>query len=499
MKRIYKTEQIKQLDALTMKYEPIKSFDLMRRAENALFPKMMCNLQYGVENVVIAGSGNNGGDALCVAYDLVGHEESCTIYLVNPNNKLSADCEKAYKRLSKKEDIIVVTTAEEIEIPQGCNIIDGLFGSGLNRPLEGVYADIVKKINQHDKETIVYSIDLPSGLFGEDNSANNKETIVRADYSYVLGVTKPCCYLAENEEYLGYWVEVDFGINKQALAETITPFYLTEKEDISPLIKPRKIFSHKGTFGHSLIVAGQYGMMGAAVLSSKAALRSGCGLVTAHVPRKGCDILQISNPEVILSLDKGEEHFTGIDSIEKYSAIGIGPGLGQSEESATALLDLLKKKPKNLVLDADALNILSQHPEYWEFLPENTILTPHPKEFERLVGRKVSNYEAWMEQMRISQEKKVIIVLKGAYSSISLPNGTLHINTSGNPGMATAGCGDVLTGIITSLLAQNNSPEIAALMGVFIHGYAADMAVEQQEEEETLIASDIINNLHYCF
>ena len=501
MKRIYKAEQVKQIDALTIKYEPIKSFDLMKRATKELYSRMEYDLEYEVENIVIAGTGNNGGDALCVAYDLVGHEQSCTIYLVNPDNKkLSPDCAKAYKRLIKdEEEIQIVTTADEIKIPEGCNIIDGLFGSGLNRPLEGVYADIVKKINQHDKKTKVYSIDLPSGLFGEDNGANNEETIVKADYSYVLGVTKPCCYLAENQKFLGNWVEVKIGLSTQALEETETPFILVEKDDISKCIQPRKRFSHKGTYGHALIVAGQYGMMGAAVLSSKAALKSGCGLVTAHVPRKGCDILQISNPEVILSLDKDEEHFTGIDSIEKYSAVGVGPGLGQNEESAAALLDLLKKKPKRLVMDADALNILSQHPEYWEFIPENTILTPHPKEFERLVGRKISDYEAWMEQMRISQEKKVIIVLKGAYSSVSLPNGQLFINSSGNSGMATAGSGDVLTGILTSLLAQNYQPHIAAVVGVVIHGYAADIAVEQEESEETLIASDIIRYLRYCF
>ena len=240
-------------------------------------------------------------------------------------------------------------------------------------------------------------------------------------------------------------------------------------------------------------------MMGAAVLSSKAALRSGCGLVTAHVPRKGCDILQITNPEVILSLDKDEEHFTGIDSIEKYSAVGVGPGLGQSEESAAALLDLLKKKPKNLVLDADALNILSQHPEYWEFIPENTIITPHPKEFERLVGRKVSGYDAWQEQIKLSTEKKIIVVLKGAYSSISFPDGTLHVNTTGNSGMATAGSGDVLTGIITSLLAQKYTPQEAAVLGVYLHGFAADIAVHYGGSEESMIASDIIQHLGESF
>ncbi len=499
MKKILKAEQIKQLDALAIAYESITSFDLMQRATDALYHFLEGRLQIGAENIIIAGSGNNGGDALCIAKKIIEDEKKCTIYLVNPKNKLSGDCEKALKNLDGKAEVKVVTQAEEIEIPNHSNIIDGLFGSGLNRPLEGVYADIVKKINQHDDESKVYAIDLPSGLFGEDNSANSKETIIKADYSYVLSAYKPCCFFAENEDFIGNVEFIEFKIDDRAFEEVETTYYLTDGTDINAMLHVRKKFSHKGTFGHALIVAGQYGMMGAAVLSSKAALRSGCGLVTAHVPRKGNDILQISNPEVILSLDKNEEHFTGVESIEKYTAVGVGPGLGQHEESAVALLSLLKMKPKNLVMDADALNILSRHPEYWAFVPENTILTPHPKEFERLTGKKVANYDAWKEQIKLSTEKKVIVVLKGAYSSISFPDGTLHVNTTGNSGMATAGSGDVLTGIITSLLAQKYTPQEAAILGVFLHGFAADIAVHYGGSEESMIASDIIQYLGESF
>ncbi len=499
MKKILKAEQIKQLDALAIAYESITSFDLMQRATDALYHFLEGRLQIGAENIIIAGSGNNGGDALCIAKKIIEDEKKCTIYLVNPKNKLSGDCEKALKNLDGKAEVKVVTQAEEIEIPNHSNIIDGLFGSGLNRPLEGVYADIVKKINQHDDESKVYAIDLPSGLFGEDNSANSKETIIKADYSYVLSAYKPCCFFAENEDFIGNVEFIEFKIDDRAFEEVETPYYLTDGTDINAMLHVRKKFSHKGTFGHALIVAGQYGMMGAAVLSSKAALRSGCGLVTAHVPHKGNDILQISNPEVILSLDKNEEHFTGVESIEKYTAVGVGPGLGQHEESAVALLSLLKMKPKNLVMDADALNILSHHPEYWAFVPENTILTPHPKEFERLTGKKVANYDAWKEQIKLSTEKKVIVVLKGAYSSISFPDGTLHVNTTGNSGMATAGSGDVLTGIITSLLAQKYTPQEAAILGVFLHGFAADIAVHYGGSEESMIASDIIQYLGESF
>ncbi len=494
MRKIFKTEQIKKVDALTIAYEPITSFNLMKRATNALYPILEGRLQPQAENIIIAGSGNNGGDALCIAKKLLDDGLKCTIYLVKLKGKISEDCENALKLL-KGANLKIVSTAEEIKLQKHINIIDGLFGSGLNRPLAGVYAEIVKKINQHDEESKVYSIDLPSGLFGEDNSANNKETIVKADHSFVLGSYKPCCFLAENEYFMGEIDFIRFQLDERALREIETPYYYTEGDDIQRMRHIRGKFSHKGTFGHALIIAGQYGMMGAAVLSSKAALRSGCGLVTAHVPRKGCDILQISNPEVILSLDKGEKHFTGIDSIEKYSAIGVGPGLGQNEECAAALLDLLKKKPKNLVIDADALNILSKHSEFWKFVPENTILTPHPKEFERLVGKKTANYESWEKQIKLSVEKKVIVVLKGAYTSISLPDGTLHINPTGNSGMATAGSGDVLTGIITSLLAQKYTAKEAAVMGVYLHGYAADMCTYYEEKEETMIASDVIRYL----
>lgn len=490
--KIFQTHQIREIDSITIQEEPIESFQLMKRASRCFFEKLLPYLDHSEHIAILAGSGNNGGDALVIAnlLDIIG--QPISIYLVNPKNQLSNDCQKAYTELSRNCTIQTVQTAEEISFENASIIIDGLFGSGLNRPLEGTYRSIVDKINQSGCK--VFSIDIPSGLFGEDNTVNQHEHIVNATYTFTFQTPKPCFFFAENEKHLGKWEVLDIHLHPKAIDNTQTPYYLTEEEEVKKMVHVRGKFSHKGTFGHALLISGSYGMMGASILATKATLRTGCGLVTTHIPQKGYEIMQISVPEAIVSLDKSETHFTGAPDLNKYNVIGIGPGLGTNEESMDAFHQTLLNYQHPMVIDADALNLLGKDTSWWEKIPQGSILTPHPKEFERICGEKTTAYQSWVKQIELSQRYKVIIVLKGAYSSISLPDGSLHINPTGNSGMATAGSGDTLTGIITSLLAQSYKPEEAAILGTWLHGKAGDLAL-MKNSEESLIASDIIQEI----
>ncbi len=490
--KVFQTHQIREIDSITIQEEPIDSFQLMKRASRLFFERLITHLNQNEQIVILAGSGNNGGDALVIAKLLIQIGQNCTVYLVNPKNKLSNDCQSAYDELSSLCDIHTIQSAEELTLHSSDIVIDGLFGSGLNRPLEGAYAKIVESVNQSGCK--VFSIDIPSGLFGEDNSNNCHDHIINATYTFTFQTPKPCFFFEESERHLGKWEVIDIHLHPLAIERTQTPFYLTDESEIAKMIRPRGKFSHKGTFGHVLLISGSYGMMGASILATKAALRAGCGLVTAHIPKKGYEIMQISVPEAIVSLDKSETHFTELPDLSKYRAIGIGPGLGTDDETLAAFHQLLEKQKGPMVIDADALNLLAKDLTWWDKLPEGSILTPHPKEFERICGEKTKGYSSWLKQIALSKQYNVIIVLKGAYSTISLPDGTLHINQTGNPGMATAGSGDVLTGIITSLLAQGYTSEESAVLGVWLHGKAGDNAAEKRTEAG-LIARDIIEEL----
>lgn len=496
--KIFQTEQIKRIDALTSQYEPIDSYLLMERASRAFFDELLHHLSDSTTFCVIAGSGNNGGDALVVARYLLMIGREVAVYLVNPKNSLSLDCTKAYANLADRYPncVNMVSSASQITIDAEC-VIDGLLGSGLNRPLSGFYKEIVEKINASGKQVV--SIDLPSGLFGEDNSDNDPSAIVKASQTYTFQFPKLAFLLSENEVYVGDLKVLDIQLHPQAMAETSSSFYMTDESVARSLLKPRGRFSHKGTYGHALLIAGSQGMTGAAVLSSKAALRSGCGLLSVRVPSSCREILQITVPEAIVNADASEVCFSSVPDLTKYSAVGVGPGLGTREETKRALKSLVEQMgDKPFVMDADALNMLGMDPSLWSLLPSNTILTPHPKEFERILGRKTVGYERWMAQVDLSVKHQVVIALKGAYTSVSLPDGTLHFNTSGNAGMATAGSGDTLTGIILSLLAQGYAATDAARLGVWLHGKAGDLALNDQSEE-SLIASDITACLGKAF
>ncbi|HOI26773.1 MAG TPA: NAD(P)H-hydrate dehydratase [Paludibacteraceae bacterium] len=497
--KIFKTSQIKELDAYTIAHEPITSFCLMQRASSELCDALLYMLKRDCRVCIIAGSGNNGGDALVIAnyLSLVGCY-NLSVYLVSSSKKFSDDCKQARAELEKRPVKIIEiddSNLNTLVIGENDYVLDGLFGSGLNRKLEGFYKEVVKRINASGATVI--SIDIPSGLFGEDNRQNDAEAIVCADYTFSFQFPKVAFFLPENEKYLGQVRWLDIRLHPQGMKEIPSDYYYLDKSLLKPMLHHRTKFSHKGTYGHALLIAGSYGMVGAAVLASKSCLRTGCGLLSVHLPSRCCDVLQIAVPEAMLNLDANDNCFSGIDDLARFNAIGIGPALGKKDETKAALVSLLKRASVPLVLDADALNIIAEE-DCLALLPENTIITPHPKEFDRLAGASFSGYDRLEKQMDLSSKYKIIIVLKGAHTSISLPDGRCFFNSTGNPGMATAGSGDTLTGIILSLLAQKYEPEKAALLGVYLHGLAGDLAAEASSEE-SLIASDISAYLGMAF
>jgi len=494
--KLFATTDIKNIDKLTVEYEPISSIDLMRRAATRVADELLKVLGTNAEVDVFAGNGNNGGDAFFVAYllKMVGVEVRLW-YCCGNDAKLSADCAKAKEVLLSKFPQVYheVISRESLPMIKSSSIVvDGLFGSGLNRPLSGFYADVVENINKAKCQ--VYAIDIPSGLMGEDNSANNLEHIVRATVTYTFQFPKIAFLLPENEQFVGAWQVLDIALHPRAMAEIESHYFLTSENDVKEKILPRAKFSHKGTFGHALIVGGSRGKMGAVVLASRACLRSGVGLLTAFVPRCGYEIMQISVPEAMTTDDVSENYLSQIPDIEKYDAVGVGIGLGQEQETVSMLTSLLKKMKKPLVLDADALNIIAQNRELLPLIPKNSIITPHPKEFDRLTSPSSNGYQRLQKAIDFARKYELCVVLKGAYTAVIFPDGECHFNTTGNPGMATAGSGDVLCGVITSLLAQKYSPQDAALIGVYYHGKAGDESARKRSLQN-MTAGDIVDEL----
>ena len=499
MIKIFTTEKVKELDQYTIQNESIASIDLVERAASAFVQEFVRRYSKQSRVVVFAGFGNNGADALAIARMLVEDSYRVETYLITGNKTLSPECYENKARLleiEKVEFTEVTTNFEAPELDETDVVIDGLFGSGVNRPLEGGFAAVVNYINESGAKVV--SIDIPSGLFGEDNSTNNPKAIIKASLTLTFTFPKLSFLFSENELFVGEWKMLDISIHEDGIAQTPTPYSLVTGEDINLSLKHRGRFAHKGTFGHALLVAGSRGRMGASVLAAKACLRSGAGLLTSHIPKRCATTLQTALPEAMLNFDLNDDYFTSLPDFAAFSAIGVGPGLGQRPESKRALRQLLQAVKEPLVLDADALNIIASEQEMFALLPPRTILTPHPKEFDRLAGESESSYERLQKAKDFATNHRVCVVLKGAYTAICTPGGNIYFNSTGNPGMATAGSGDVLTGIILGLLAQGYEPETAAAIGVFLHGTAGNLAAHFYSEE-SMIASDITEMLGKAF
>ncbi len=493
--KILKSSQIREVDSYTIQNEPIKSIDLMERAAMQITSWINRHLLLEKRIKIFVGPGNNGGDGLAIARQLNELKYIVEVFILKISNKLSEDCQINLDRLSEINNIKVKEINCREDFPEIHNddiILDALFGSGLTRKLEGLPKELVGYLNDSDADII--AIDIPSGLFGESNSGNDYDAIIKAKHTLTFQLPKLSFLFAENETYVGEWHVLPIGLNQEFIESLDSEFYIVTKEIIQQEIQKRSKFSHKGTFGHVLLIAGSYGKMGAAILGAKASLRTGSGLVTVHVPKIGYEIMQTAMPEAMISIDWSDVIFSNIDDVDQYTAVGIGPGIGCKQNTKKGLEALLNLVSEPMVIDADGLNILSSKNELIAKIPKHSILTPHPKEFERLIGRSLKGLERINAQIEFSKENQLYVVLKGAYTSISCPNGECYFNSTGNPGMATAGSGDVLTGVILSLLGQGYNPKMAAIIGVYLHGLSGDIA-KDKVGEEALIASDIIKKI----
>ncbi|MBQ4632256.1 MAG: NAD(P)H-hydrate dehydratase [Prevotella sp.] len=499
--KIFTATQIRELDRFTIEHEPIKSVDLMERAARALTWTISETWSNEVPFVVFAGPGNNGGDALAVARMLAEKGYKLSVYLFNISNKLSEDCAINRQRIVDSNRIKSFTEVkDEFDPPRlekGTVIIDGLFGSGLNKPLAGGFASLVRYINKSQAEVV--SIDMPSGLMAEDNTYNIGTNIIQADLTLTLQHKKLAFLFAENQQFIGKLKVLDIRLSKEGEEILWTRYSIAEENDIRKLLLKRNEFAHKGEMGHALLLAGCHGMAGSAILAARACLRAGSGKVTVRTARRNNDIMQISVPEAIVSADKEDHHISEALPMEDYDAVGIGPGIGTNEHTAIAIITQIRRSQVPIVLDADALNILASHRAWLQQLPPGVIMTPHPKEMERMAGNRFSNsYERLCKAQDMAEQLKAYILLKGKYTALCTPDGNIIFNSTGNAGMATAGSGDVLTGIITGLLARGYQKGDACLLGMYLHGLAGDLAARELGEE-SLMASDIIAFLPKAF
>ena len=434
--KIFPTSGIRQLDAYTIEHEPIASIDLMERAARALADAIMEQWpDTDTPFTVFAGPGNNGGDALAVARLMAEQGYRLEVFLFNPQGKLSEDCAVNRERLLQVEGITFHEISTQFAPPTLTAdhvVVDGLFGSGLNKPLSGGFAAVVKYINASPAHVV--AIDVPSGLMGEDNTYNIAAHIVRADLTLSLQLPKLAFLFAENEAYVGEWRLLDIGLSEEAIEEAETDFELADDDEVPSLLRPCGRFAHKGNFGRALLIAGSQGMAGASILSARGCLRSGVGLLTVHVPFCNNFMVQSSVPEAMTELDYNETRFSEPTDTDDYQAIGIGPGLGRDPQT----------------------------------------------ELERLVGKCQNSYERLTKARELAKNVGVHIVLKGAYTAVISPSGQCWFNTTGNPGMATGGSGDVLTGVLVALLAQGYDTWTAARLGVYVHGLAGDIAARKQ-------------------
>jgi len=498
--KIFTSPQIKELDRYTIETERITSLDLMERSARAITHTITEQWTNATPVVVFAGPGNNGGDALAVARQLTDAGFNVSVWLFNISNKLSDDCARNKNRLQEEKKAKAFTeVTEEFDPPKLSRdtlVIDGLFGSGLNKPLGGGFAALVKYINQSPAKVV--SIDMPSGLMTEDNTYNISANIIRADLTLTLQQKKLAFLFPENQQYIGQLKVLDIRLSSEGMEKIDAQYNILEEKDIRQQMFHRPPFAHKGQMGNALLIAGSYGMAGAAVLATRACLRSGAGKVTTVSPRCNNQILQISVPEAILHPDQEETIFTEAVDTEDYDALGIGPGLGQNETTAIAMIAQIRRATCPIVVDADAINILAAHRAWTQQLPKNIILTPHPKEFDRLEGNSMDSFERLTKARHLAEQLQAFIILKGHFTALCLPNGHVGFCPTGNAGMATAGSGDVLTGIITALLARGYKHAAACMTAIYLHGLAGDIAAKRLGEE-SLIASDIIEALPQAF
>ncbi|MCK4679217.1 MAG: NAD(P)H-hydrate dehydratase [Bacteroidales bacterium] len=497
--KILPIEKVKQGDLYTIENEPVSDIDLMERSAKACCKWITRHVNKTLSIKIFCGMGNNGGDGLAIARMLVNKKYKVDVFVLRFTAKMSPSCQINYDRLFNIPNVRIYDLTEEDELPEidGEDIvIDAILGSGLSKPVKGFIADVIGQMNKNN--AIVIAIDVPTGLYCDQSNHTNHGAIVEADFTLTFQFPKTGFVFAENIKYVGLWEVLPIGILDDFIDSVIVDKYYIERKDCRYIFRRRGKFAHKGTFGHALLISGGYGKMGAAVLASKACLRSGTGLLTTHIPVKGYEIMQTAVPEAMVSVDASGEIFSEAIDPLKYNAIGIGPGIGMEEDTQKAFKLLIQNAHVPLLIDADAINILGENKTWLSFIPQNSIFTPHPKEFERLIGKFTNDFERNQLQKEFSVKYHAYVVLKGAHTAITCPDNSCYFNSSGNPGMATGGSGDVLTGVILGLLAQHYLPKEACILAVYVHGLAGDLAAKKIGMD-ALIAGDIINNLGKAF
>lgn len=499
MEKLLSAEQIKHLDQMTIKNEPIASLDLMERASAACVSWLLANI-WQEHFTVFVGKGNNGGDGLAIARLLFQQGKECSVYVVENSSRFSPDCQNNLDRLPK--DIPVAYLNEQQIFPENLLkesiIVDAIFGLGLSRELPEWIQQLIGWLNGQNNLRI--AIDLPTGMFA-DPPQKPTNTIFKADYTLTFHKPKINMLLPSVGNFVGALVVLDIGLLSAYEKSLDSKYFLHTHTHISNLYRhrqPRPTFSHKGTNGHALIVAGSYGKAGASILAAKACMRSGVGLLSVVAPKCNYVPLQTSLPEAMLFCTDEEKHIIPFQMSQSFQAIGVGCGIGLHPDTQTMLKLLIQNTTHNLVLDADALNILAENPTWLSFLPPHSILTPHPKELARLIGTWDDEAECMEKMSNFTQRYSCFLLLKGAFSRIVSPDGRIFFNTTGSPAMASAGMGDALTGVITALLAQGYQPYEALSIGVFVHGLAADLFVEETNSS-FLLATDLISDLGKAF
>ncbi|MEZ4805129.1 MAG: NAD(P)H-hydrate dehydratase [Bacteroidia bacterium] len=489
--KLFKKEQIREWDKYSIQELPIESIDLMENAAKACAEWILEHYAQQDHFTVFCGMGNNGGDGLAIARLLAYNGKSILVYILNTSDKGSPDFETNKRKAEGQKGVTLVSIHSVNDITLSIEdtvVIDAIMGTGLSRPIEGLYADCVKRINTLGQYCI--SIDLPSGLLCDETSIES-DCIVQADVTLSFQVPKLAFLFAENHRYVGNWNLLNIGLSDAFYQSAKTDIFLLDKLFIKSLVKTISKFDHKGSNGHAMLLVGSYGKIGAAILAARAALRSGVGLLSMQVPKTGFTALQTAVPEAMV---RTGEHNNTIDRpvLTDISAVGIGPGIGQDETVLEVLENVLDINEAITIFDADALNLLARNPKLLTEITKRSILTPHVGEFERLVGKSKDNFEQFKKQLEFSKLYEVYIVLKGAHTCITTPEGEAYFNNTGNPGMAKGGSGDVLTGILTGLLAQGYSPLDTTLLGVYLHGMAGDLAAAYKGEI-AMTAGDIID------
>ena len=497
VQKIWTAKQIKKWDEYTILNEPISSILLMERAASKASEFILKNFTHE-HFYIFCGQGNNGGDGLAIARMLSEKGKMCSVFIIQTKETGSPNFETNLVALKKHPSVVILEIKSGNEIPvlnDNALIIDALLGTGLNGSVDGLLKETILHINTLHQPTI--SIDVSSGLLC-DEALLPYSTVIQAYTTLSFQCVKMAFLFAENYKYTGEVKILDIGLSAEFTKTEKSNYTLIDGTLISSLIKKRLVFAHKGNFGHALILAGSKGKIGAALLASKACLKSGCGLLTLHSIDSAAQALHSYLPSAMFSFDNSNEYISQIPEIANYNAIAIGPGIGQAEQTVQQLKLLIQQTKVPLLLDADAINILSENKTWLSFLPNNSILTPHFKEFERLVGKWNNSFERVEIQKNFSVKHQCYVIFKGAYTCISTPQGNCYFNTSGNSGMAKGGSGDVLTGIITGLLAQGYTPLNASVIGVFIHGLSGDLAKEAQGEI-SMLPEDLINELGTAF